>query len=385
MRMPPARFGDGRRGLKWSNRTPAASLSASANKRRRRGPTRRQGSAAGPAPSETAGGIPMRTSRRLAITRGRAPAVVVAVIVGTALLLPGSAVAAGTSKIVEAEDVKMPRMAGPWLVYHVGRKGQHVWNLKSGEKVAEIRQWRPLPYDVNERHVLSVSGAGTWYRYDLEEKDRRTHPMRRIADLEAIRLGHGGGWFIGVTERYDKDLRRKRRHLRMYRMNGRPRGRPMTRDLIDERFDVAGNRVVWSDQRVGGESGVYLAKAGEGGERIGEAMADAGPWTDGRRVVWIADGQLYLHDIDAGETTTPLAESDAPAPLAARVAGDRLVVLDEDWAIRAYPLEGGAGRVVVDPESHGGMKALVGVGAGRVVWRAGDGLWSAPLEDERDG
>jgi hypothetical protein len=273
-------------------------------------------------------------------------------------------------------------MDGQWLVYHAGRRGQHLWNLRTGEKVAEIRQWRPLPYDVNERYILSVGGAGTWYRYDLREQERLTRPMRRIDDLEAIRLGRGGGWFVGVIERYDRNLKRSRRHLRMYRMNGRPRGRPMTRDLVEERFDVAGNHVVWSDRRPGGKAGVYLAKVGDNGQRIGEAMAAAGPWTDGRRAVWVADDKLHVHDIDSGETTTPPADSDAAQPLAARVQGDRLVVLDNDWAIRAYPVTGGAGRLVVDPETHGGIKELVGVGAGRVVWRAGNTLWSAPLDED---
>lgn len=287
--------------------------------------------------------------------------------------------------LIESNDLKMPRLHGQWLVFHVGRSGQQVWNLAEGQKVAEIKQYRPLPYDVSGRFVLSVNGAGTWYRFDLDEMDRLTRPMRRIDDLEAIRLGGGGNWFVGVIERYHREARQKQRHLRVFRLNGRPIGGPMTRNLVEERFDVADRLVVWADQTVG-RAGVYLASIGDRDpERIAEAIPRAGPWTDGRRVVWVQDGEVVVFDTNDGERSTPLSKVEDSAPLAARLAGGRLVVLNADWAIVLHPIEGGAGRTIVAPEDRAGFKELVGVGSGRVVWRAGEALWSTPLSPAAGG
>lgn len=296
----------------------------------------------------------------------------------------GAADASGAEPLVEARGLNKPRMKGNWLVFHVGREGQQVWDLTKGEKVAEIKQYRPLPYDVSDRYVLSVSGAGTFYRFDLSEMDRLTRPMRRIDDLEDIRLGQGGGWFVGVIERYNRERREKQRHLRVFSLGGRSMGRPLTTALIEERFDVSERLVTWVDQQIGG-AGLYVASIGERDpERISDEIPTAGPWTDGRRVVWVRDGQVKVYDSEAeGEkTTTPLEDVEAPDPLMARLAGDRLVVLNADWAIVSYPLAGGEGTVIVDPAERGGMKELVGVGADRVVWRTGDMLWSTPLEPD---
>lgn len=304
------------------------------------------------------------------------------VAVELAVVLTAAWAAAGEARrIVEAEGLDAPRMSGRWVVYHVGRKGQRVYDLESGEVAAEINQYRPLPYDVNSRFVLSVSGAGTRYLYDLSEGRRQTGPMRRIDDLEAIRVGQGG-WFVGVVERYSRELRRKRRQLRFYRLNGRPIGGPLTPDLLENRYDVAGDAVVWLDRRVG-EAGVYAAEVRERRPRqLSEAIVDDGPWTDGKRAVWVNEGKVTVCALESGEKRVAIepAEDGGARPVQAKVLGEVLVVVYDDWSIVAHPLDGGEGRVVVDAAEAAGLKTLVGVGAGRVVWRTADTLWAAPLE-----
>jgi hypothetical protein len=280
--------------------------------------------------------------------------------------------------VAQDRDIAQPVAGGRWLVYHVGRDGQFVYNLRKRELHDKIRQYQRICYGVNDSIIFSFDPQqDSGWLYRMRNKHRRGFPYRRFGDMS--RMWMSGPKFVYARQYISPTTRERAEILYVCDMSARWRQASITRSFDPESVSIGGDHVVWYDPNVN-RRGIHGYDINtRRSRRLVEVNGAIRPDTDGANVVWFTRESAWRYDLATGKTHDLLEMQLVKSCTGVKVDGDWIAWTDADWNLFVMHLPSGRyGRITNSDDK--GVNRLIDITGNFVIWQNADKLMAAQLD-----